>query len=54
VDWICQGTFAGHRTLGQRDSAEMFATKQDASVAIGSLPSVLKLLGVSFSVEATR
>jgi hypothetical protein len=53
VDWISQARFAGLRSFDKRESAEIFATKQDAHAAMDSLPIVFGSTGVLFSVEAT-
>jgi hypothetical protein len=50
--WICQPGFASARTLGDKESAEVFQTKLEAFRAMDSLPGILERSGVVFAIEA--
>lgn len=54
VGWICPPNFDGLRVFGERESAEIFATRAQAYGAIHSLSKAIVALGASYSIEAVN
>jgi hypothetical protein len=51
VTWLTAADSKGFRTLGPRDTAEVFHTRTDAAVAVAKITQAIKSIGITFSVE---
>jgi hypothetical protein len=52
VCWLSAANENGIRTLGARESADVFHKYEDGNIAIRKLPQALKAVGRTFSVES--
>jgi hypothetical protein len=51
IGWISAVNHRGFRSLAERTEAAVFATREDAQIAIDNLPEAFVRAGISFSIE---
>jgi hypothetical protein len=52
--WISIPHAGGHRVFGPREKAEVFRTRGEAQVAIGTMPRAFEHAGFTFTVETAE